>query len=892
MVAHGPVNLLRISKDDFDRLLDQHSGLARGLLRKLASRLRLAGSRQEKVDQIVRAFRLRGHVLAQLDPLGVNPDPHPELTLEHYGLTEADLDRKFAFRLGKESTVLTLREILAHLRKTYCGAIGVQFLHIDDLEIQTWLRERMEETANQRDLSREEKIRILTKLTDAEVFENFLHRKFVGAKRFSLEGGESLIPLLDHAIEEAGIHGIEEIVIGMAHRGRLNVLANIMGKPARQIFREFKDLDAVKLSGKGDVKYHLGYSCDRITVGGRKVHLSLCFNPSHLGFVGPVAVGRTRAKQDRFGDRAHTRALPLLIHGDAAFVGQGVTQELFNMSRLHGYTVGGTVHVVLNNQIGFTTNPEEGRSCQYSTDVARMLQIPIFHVNGEHPEAVSQVIRLAMDFRQKFHQDVVIDMYCYRKYGHNEGDDPTFTQPTLYSKIKKMPTVRKNYVENLKKSGGISDKDVKEIHDASHKALEEDLAESIKEIEDDRQSLGLGLWKRYQGGPDLGVPDVNTAISMERAQSLIRAFSTAPKSFNVHPKVQKFMEIQHSMAIGETPLNWGAGELLAFASLVTEGVRVRLSGQDCGRGTFSHRHAMLSDYKNGQRFIPLQHLSPDQAKFEVLNSPLSEIAVLGFEYGYSLDLPDGLVIWEAQFGDFSNVAQVIIDQFISSSEDKWSRLSGLALLLPHGFEGQGPEHSSARLERFLNLAAEDNLQIVNLTTPAQLFHCLRRQVLRKIRKPLVVMSPKSLLRHPEAVSELSEFTSMSFQRVIPDRQTDAAKVRKILLCSGKLYYELLERKREEKREDVAIVRLEQYYPIPMKELEAALAIYPENAGVTWVQEEPANMGAWYFLKVNWENKVLGRDFCGVTRPASASPATGSSGSHKMEQARLLDEAFS
>lgn len=891
MVASGAVTLLRIAKEGFDQALDRQPGLARGLLRKLASRLRVAGSSQEKVDQLVRAFRLRGHVMAELDPLGRPRQEHPELTLEHYGLSPADLDRKFSFRLGREETVLTLREIRAHLLKTYCGAIGVQFLHIDDPERQAWLRMRMEETANQRSLSREEKVRILSKLTDAEVFENFLHRKFVGAKRFSLEGGESLIPLLDHAIEDAGRQGIQEIVIGMAHRGRLNVLVNILDKPARQVFREFMDLDAAKWQGKGDVKYHLGYSSDRTTACGASVHLSLCFNPSHLGFVGPVAAGRVRAKQDRFGDHEHARAMPLLIHGDAAFIGQGATQEFLNMSQLPGYSTGGTIHIVLNNQIGFTTDPEEARSTQYSTDVARMLQIPIFHVNGEHPEAVAQVIQLAMEFRMRFKQDVVIDMYCYRKYGHNEGDDPTFTQPLMYERIRNQPSVRHSYVENLMRLGGISEADVRSIFSESQEKLEADLRASGEEGLSDSSSAGLGLWQKYRGGAEREAAEAPTAIEARRVKNLIQAFSRVPEPFALHPKIHRLFESNFRMAEGEVPLPWGTAELLTYASLVTEGIRVRLSGQDCGRGTFSHRHAQLSDTRSGARWVPLQHLSPDQAPFEVLNSPLSEVGVLGFEYGYSLDCPDGLVLWEAQFGDFCNVAQVYIDQFITSSEEKWNRLSGLVMLLPHGFEGQGPEHSSARLERFLSLAAEDNIQVVNLTTPAQFFHCLRRQALRSLRKPLIVMSPKSLLRHPEAVSSLEEFSNGTFAPVLGDAFCQADAVQRVLLCSGKIYYELQELRQRLERRDMALLRLEQLYPIPLQALQRELERFTaKQVELVWVQEEPANMGAWPFLKLNWLVEQLGA-LRGISRPASASPATGSGGSHKQEQNAILAEAL-
>ncbi|MCB1043002.1 MAG: 2-oxoglutarate dehydrogenase E1 component [Acidobacteria bacterium] len=892
IVAQTALTLLRIRKADFEHLMDQRHGFTKAMLTTLAQRLRVAGSRQERVDNLIRAYRERGHVIARLDPLNIETPQHPELTLAHYGFSEADLDQRFTASIGSEITGRTLRHILEHLQKTYCRAIGVQYMHIDDMEIQEWLRRRMEDTMNERPMSRAEQVHILSKLTDAEVFESFLHRKFVGSKRFSLEGGESLIPLLDWAIEEAGRHGIDEVVLAMAHRGRLNVLANIMGKPAHQIFREFQDVDGKSQTGRGDVKYHLGYSSDRATASGHNIHLSLCFNPSHLEFVTPVAFGRVRAKQDRFGDKRHERALALVIHGDAAFAGQGVTQESLNLSRLDGYATGGAIHVILNNQIGFTTLPHDSRSTQYCTDVARMLQVPIFHVNGENPEAVAQVIQLAMDFRQKFKMDVVIDMYCYRKYGHNEGDDPTFTQPKIYEIIKNLPTVREAYIANVLKMGEITQAEADQIAEESKARLEADLATSKEESYTYTHFReGMDIWGKYRGGPDADTPDVATCVDITALSDYLTRITHVPDTFSAHPKIMRFLDQQREMSEGKQPLNWGTAELLAYASLVAEGTRVRLSGQDSGRGTFSHRHAILFDTKNGQTYVPLQHVRADQAPFRVFNSPLTEIAVLGFEYGYSMDYPDGLVIWEAQFGDFCNVAQVVIDQFITSSEDKWNRLNSLVMLLPHGFEGQGPEHSSARLERFLNLAAEDNIQVVNLTTPAQLFHCLRRQVVRPIRKPLMVMSPKSLLRHPKVTSTLEELATGEFQRVIPDTEVDPRGVKRIMLCSGKVYYDLLEARAQRQAEHVAIVRLEQYYPIPYDHLEAALRPFDTQAPVTWIQEEPSNMGAWPFIHFHFERQIANRNLNFVARAESSSPATGSSSSHKHEQADLMDRAF-
>lgn len=897
IIASTDVLTFRISRQDLFDLLGTSNELSYAILRALSARLREEGARQEQVDKLVRAFRVRGHRLAKIDPLGLRQWDHPELRPSHYGFDEEDFHRRFTIHFGSQMASRSLRDIYNQLRKTYCQAIGAQFMHIDDLEIQEWIRINLEEPGHRADLGIAEQLRILEKLTDAEVFENFLHRKFVGAKRFSLEGSESLIPLLDFAIEEAGKHELDEVIIGMAHRGRLNVLVNIMGKPPSQVFREFQDVETDPRHGSGDVKYHLGFGSNRETVAGRTVHLSLCFNPSHLEFVGPVAMGRIRAKQDRFEDFDHERAMPLLIHGDAAFIGQGVTQEMFNLSELRGYRTGGTVHVVLNNQIGFTTNPEDGRSSHYATDVARMLQIPIFHVNGENPEAVALVIRLAMDFRQKFKKDVVIDMYGYRKYGHNESDNPSFTQPLMYKAIKKRKTVREAYVKNLLKLNGITQSQADQIASDSKERLEKNLADSKDSDYDFRPvRTGKGFWSAYHGGTYEQADTVDTHVPMDLLQSLLEKLSTVPDGFKPNNKIERLLKQQREMAEGETPLAWAQGEALAWASLAWSGTPIRLTGQDAERGTFSHRHAVLHDAETGDIYIPLQHLKSDQGRVAIYNSPLSEIAVMGYEYGYSLDYPEALVMWEAQFGDFCNVAQVIIDQFITSSEEKWSRLSGLVMLLPHGFEGQGPEHSSARLERFLMLAAKDNIQVVNLTSPAQLFHCMRRQILRAIRKPLVIMSPKSLLRHNRAVSPLSEFAEGSFRPIIPE-EDDAVKpdqVKQVLVCSGKVYYELLEKREADDRRDVAILRMEQYYPLPRKELAEALSAYPKETPVVWVQEEPLNMGAWPFLKLHLGTSVTGNGehpLSRVTRSEAASPAVGSAAVHRAEQEKLLEQAF-
>jgi 2-oxoglutarate dehydrogenase E1 component len=851
---------------------------------------------QERVDQLIRNYRVRGHMAAQLDPLGMPRATPPELDLDYYGFTEEDLDRRFACEAMCGGNTLSLREIVERLRNTYCRSIGVQFMHIDDSFVRHWLQERMESSGNHLNLSREEQIRILTRLTDAVIFEEFIRKKFIGAKSFSLEGAESLIPLLDLAIERAGNHRIDEIVLAMAHRGRLNVLANIMAKSPRQIFREFADLDPhLYVGGRGDVKYHLGHSSDWETAEGRRIHLSLCFNPSHLEFVNPVALGRMRAKQDRAGDTERKRGMVVLIHGDAAFAGEGISQETLNLSQLDAYTVGGTLHIIVNNQIGFTTSPSETKSSMYATDVAKMLQIPVFHVNGEDPEAVAQVVRLAMDFRRAFKRDVVIDMWCYRRLGHNEGDEPFFTQPMMYRAIKQRKPVREGYLEHLLKLRGVTREEADEISERRHDHLERELSQATSESYRVPSEVPRGIWAGYTGGPERNVEDVDTSVDRDRLIELLEMQTSEPEDFHPHPKIASGIRARQQMARGERPLDWAAGEALAFATLATEGAgaRVRLSGQDAERGTFSHRHAVLHDVENGRTYNPFQNLAPDQAPVEIYNSPLSETGVLGFEYGYSLDAPDGLILWEAQFGDFWNVAQMIVDQFIATAEDKWRRLSGITLLLPHGLEGQGPEHSSARLERFLELAADDNIQIVQPTTPVQLFHCLRRQVLRRWRKPLIVMTPKSLLRHPRVISTLDEFATGRFERILPDTiQNRTGEVTRILLCSGKVFFDL-ERERERlARNDVAILRLEQFYPLSDETLDASFRSYRDGIPVYWVQEEPENMGAWRFLKIRFGEALLERfPFKGVFRPASASPATGSHSSHKKEQEKLIAAAF-
>ncbi len=853
---------------------------------------------QDRVDQLVRAHRERGHMVARIDPLNLPRDYPPEIDPEFYGFTPEDEARTFACETLSPGKMMPLSDILSQLRETYCRTVGVQFMHIDELDVRLWLQHYMESTRNRLALGRDEQVRLLTRLTDASIFEEFIRRKFVGAKSFSLDGSESLIPLLDRAIEKAAAQGTEEVVIGMAHRGRLNVLANIIGKSPREIFREFEDRDPDLHIGGGDVKYHLGYANDFETASGKKVHLALSFNPSHLEIVNPVAQGRLRAKMSRWKSEVEgeTRVGPdkglcLLIHGDAAFAGEGVVQETLNLSQLKPYSVGGTLHVIVNNQIGFTTAPSESRSTPYATDVARMLQSPVFHVNGEDPEAVAAVVNLALDFRHKFHRDIVIDMYGYRRLGHNETDEPSFTQPKMYRAIKARKPVREAYLEQLLKMGDITQQEADTIAENRREILEKELTQARSDdayVPSHLRRTATG----YQGGPE-PLDTTVTAVPTERLSTLLESLTRVPAGFSPHPKIQKILDTYKVMARGEAPLNWAAGEALAYATLATEGVPVRLTGQDSERGTFSHRHAVLHDVETDETYRAFDHLAAEQAPVEIYNSPLSETAVLGFEYGYSLDCLSGLTMWEAQFGDFWNVAQPIVDQFLVSAEDKWNHLSGITMLLPHGYEGMGPEHSTARLERFMSLAAEDNIQIVYPTTPAQYFHLIRRQVLRRWRKPLIVMSPKSLLRHLECTSTLDELATGRFQRIIPDQlERPAGEVTRILLCSGKIYYELDAKRAALKRNDVAIVRYEQLYPYSPETLQEVLAPYADGTPIFWVQEEPINMGAWRHMRVFYGHTMFERlPFTHVTRPASSSPATGSSSAHKKEQEKLLNEAF-
>ena len=846
---------------------------------------------QDRVDQLVREYRVRGHLIAQLDPLGLVKSECPELSPTAYGLSDSDLNRPFDSTSLSNVSGGTLHEIVTKLRNTYCRSIGAQFMHIDNRNVRDWLQRRMETTENRLELSHDVQRRIYTRLADASIFEEFVRRKFVGAKTFSLEGAESLIPMLDLALEKAGQHQVKEVVMGMAHRGRLNVMANILKKRAVNIFWSFDDPNPDLSRGGGDVRYHLGYSSDWTTASGAKLHISLCFNPSHLEFVNTVALGRTRSKQDRLEDKARTQVLTILIHGDASFAGEGIVQETLNLSQLKGFNTGGTLHIVINNQVGFTTEPQEGRSTTYATDIAKMLQIPIFHVNGEDPEAVAQVVSMAMDFRKQFHRDVVIDLYAFRRWGHNEGDEPRFTQPRMYAEIDKRPSVRQNYLDRLLELGKMTQAEADDIQRVRTEKLESEF-EASKHIPYDPDTQALtGAWLPYIGGPEPTDP-VDTRMDAESIRMVLDRVTRLPDGFAAHKKLKRPMQLRRSMATGKIPLDWASAEAAALGSFLIDQRPVRVVGQDVERGTFSQRHAVLHDENDGRLYTPLNHIRENQSQIELVNSPLSEAGVLGFEYGYSLDRPEGLVAWEAQFGDFWNVAQVIVDQFIASAEDKWNRLSGLVMLLPHGFEGQGPEHCSARLERFLLMSAEHNIQVCQPTTPAQYFHVLRRQVYSAWRKPLIVLTPKSLLRHPEVVSPLSEFTEGQFRKVIRDDSIPAENVQRTILCTGKVYYDLMETRTERKIDSVRIVRVEQYYPLTVEELMEGFNDAPDGTELMWVQEEPLNMGAWSFMKLNFGDAISERYVLKkATRSESASPSTGSMATHKLEQRELMDAAF-
>jgi len=841
--------------------------------------------RLARVMDLIHSYRVRGHLMADTDPLQYRVRHHPDLDVETYGLTLWDLDRIFPTRgLGGQEE-MPLRDILGVLRDAYCRTIGVEYMHISDPQERAWLQNEME--TPRRPFEKPEHTHIMNRLNAAEAFETFLQTKFVGQKRFSLEGGESVIPMLDAVLHEAAHDNLDEVCIAMAHRGRLNVLSNLAGKSYGQIFQEFEGDYGPNL-GSGDVKYHLGTEGTYTARDGETTKVYLAANPSHLEAVNPVLEGIVRAKQDRLEQGNEFPVLPILLHGDAAFAGQGVVTETLNLSELRGYRTGGTIHVIINNQIGFTTLPDSSRSSFYSTDVAKSTQLPIFHVNGDDPEACVRVAEIAFRYRQKFKRDVVIDMQCYRRRGHNEGDDPSMTQPTMYALIDQKPSARKLYMETLVERGDLTEEETEGLVRNFQEHLDEAFAATRSSSEaDPRDSVqGLDLPQSQQGAPAGAIEE--TAVDHSVLERIGQAHGDVPDSFTVHPKLKKVINRRQQMS-SEGGIDWAYGELLAFGSLLMEGRRVRLTGQDTRRGTFVQRHSVFIDNEDGKVWTPLAHLSEDQARFNVYDSSLSEFAALGFEYGYSVENPDSLVLWEAQFGDFVNGAQTIIDEFISASEQKWGQRSSVVLLLPHGYEGQGPDHSSARIERFLQQCAEDNMRVAIPSTPASYFHLLRKQALTEPKKPLIVFTPKSMLRNKAAVSSVEDFTSGRFQPVLPDTTTDPEKVRRVLLASGKVYWELVARRQKEERTDTAIVRLEQLYPLPASELHDVLEAYPD-AELVWVQEEPQNQGAWSFMAMNFAVEV-GRTLKVVARPASASPATGSAATHKVEQEDLLDRAF-
>jgi 2-oxoglutarate dehydrogenase E1 component len=883
--------------------------------------------KQARVLQLINMYRVRGHLVASLDPLGTQSPYHPELDLALYNFTMWDLDREFITGGFSGIKTASLRSILDKLQKTYCDRIGVEYMHIQKPEEKTWLQSKMEPVMNTPSFDDASKKLILEKLITAETFEHFIHTKFTGHKRFSLEGSETLIPVLDLILNKASDSGILEVVLGMAHRGRLNVLANIIGKSFESIFSEFEDIqDPESIEGSGDVKYHLGATGEYKTAEGKTIIVSVASNPSHLEWVNPVVEGIVRAKQTRLDDnKEHKKIMPLLIHGDAAMAGQGIVAETLNLSQLSGYRTGGTVHIIINNQIGFTTLPEDARSSQYASDVAKMIQAPIFHVNGDDPEASLWVAGLAFEYRQMFHKDVVIDLLGYRRWGHNEGDEPGFTQPLLYAKIKNHPSVMTQYAIQLVKNKILNELEIKNINDEVFNRLN---------VAFDSQTPGLPAPESASPNtppPDIetniaaadttppaadsvsgpvGIPDSNsaaastqtpasefaslepTSVSADLLNEIISKITTVPEGFNLHPKLRKFLDKRKEFTNGSATADWAFAEALAFGTLLSEGTPVRLSGQDSVRGTFSQRHLALSDITNGSEYIPLNNISPGQARLEALDSLLSEAAVLGFEYGYSTADPLALVLWEAQFGDFDNAAQVIIDNFIAVSFEKWQLRNSVVLLLPHGYEGQGPEHSSARLERFLTLCAQDNLQVCYITTPAQYFHLLRRQIKNPERKPLVIITPKSLLRLPEARSPREQFISGKFLEIVDDEIKPKNSIKRIILTSGKVYYELVKYRAENKITDTAIVRLEQFYPYNSDMMKEILSSYKSSDKVVWVQEEPKNMGAWNFLSSRLIGDIPPTCMLFYSgRLESASPAVGSSKISAAQQSELISFSF-
>lgn len=831
-------------------------------------------------------YRSRGHLFTKTNPVRARRTYTPDLSIENFGLSKADLDKKFNAGVALGIGPAKLKDIIAHCEATYCQSIGVEYLHMTDPKRIEWLQTRMEKRKNQPDFTLEQKKLTLEKLNQAVAFENFLHTKYVGQKRFSLEGLESLIPALDAAIELGSSTGVEEFVIGMAHRGRLNVLANIMKKSYAEIFEEFEGKAYEDSVFEGDVKYHLGYTSLVKTSLGKKVKLNLTPNPSHLEAVDPVVQGITRAKLDLQYDNDISKITPILIHGDAAVAGQGIVYEVLQMAGLEGYNVGGILHLITNNQIGFTTNYIDARTSIYCTDIAKATKCPVFHVNGDDVEAVVYTIKMALAYRQTFNSDVFIDILGYRKYGHNEGDEPKFTQPVLYKAIAKHPNPREIYAKKLSEQGTIEANLAKRLEKEFKAMLQEDLEAVRADQKPEDNNLPKNTWSSFKTGTKADFENsVSTPVSKAALAKVAKAITDIPDNYTPIRKVTKLYNDRKQMVENGT-YDWAMGELMAYGTLLTEGHKVRISGQDVERGTFSHRHAVINTEDGKGEFVPLNDISDKQEQFDIYNSLLSEYAVLGFEYGYSMSNPNGLTIWEAQFGDFSNGCQVMIDQFIASGETKWGRHSGLVMLLPHGYEGQGPEHSSARLERYLQLCAMGNMQVMNITTPANLFHAFRRQLKTNFRKPLVIMSPKSLLRHPLCVSTTEEFTKGGFKELMDDNYVDTKKVKRVNICTGKIYYDLLAKQQEDKRKDVAVVRLEQLYPMPETQMKALIEKY-SNAEFCWVQEEPKNMGAWmHILRYDWA-----RGFKEITRRSSASPATGYAAVHKREQAAIVNEAF-
>jgi 2-oxoglutarate dehydrogenase E1 component len=845
-------------------------------------------NKEFKVINLINGYRNRGHLFTKTNPVRERRKYQPTLAIENFGLEHSDLETVFS--AGQELGIgpAKLKDIIAHLDETYCQSVGAEYKYIRNPEVIKWLQSRMESSKNRQAFTIDEKKRILTKLNEAVAFENFLHTKFTGQKRFSLEGAESAIPALDAVIDAGAELGIKEFVIGMAHRGRLNVLANILGKSYEDIFSEFEGKEFDANAFNGDVKYHLGFSTDVETMHKKKVHLSLTPNPSHLETVDPIVEGIVRAKLDETPDYTVNSIAPILIHGDAAIAAQGIVYEVIQMSLLKGYSTGGTIHLVINNQVGFTTNYTDARSSTYCTDIGKVTLSPVFHVNGDDVEALIYTIRLAMEYRQTFHQDVFIDILCYRKYGHNEGDEPRFTQPLLYKEIAKHLNPREIYNQKLLSDGIVEANLAKEMEKSFKDLLQSNLDNSKLREKTKVTPFMEGRWSEYRlSKPADFDQSPTTAVDKKTVVSIAEKITSLPSDKKFFNKIIRLFDDRKQMMKEPGRLDWAMGELLAYATLMNEGYPVRVSGQDVERGTFSHRHAVIRLEDSEEQYVPLSNISDKQAPFYIYNSLLSEYGVLGFEYGYAFASPDSLVIWEAQFGDFGNGAQIIIDQYLSSAEDKWRRMNGLVMLLPHGYEGQGAEHSSARLERFLQLCAEYNMQIANCTTPANFFHLLRRQMHRDFRKPLVVFTPKSLLRHPKCVSEIADLTKGGFQEVIDDAKASAKSTRRVVFCSGKVYYDLLDRQESDKESGVAVVRMEQLYPFPQKQLDAIVAKYKNASEFVWLQEEPENMGAWSYLLRTWTNV----DLKVIAREASASPATGSHKQHDKEQHALIEKAF-